>query len=360
MNLQCTRCGAPLVMPADYAVWGVRCQYCGFDCELPDRAARQAYAERQRAEAQRAAQAEQAAATQQAAIGKEAKTKRTFYLAIFGGTALVVLLGTAIPLYLALSSTASTLTLTPTPTTVELPAPPALVALGAKGQASGCPRVIDTVSIHKNEYKGSYGLVKAECIRFLGVAVQPGPLSLTITDPTGKVVWQPPAATPLDSTYCANTSADHQVKISGSPEFWIASLGCPRTFGSDPETTGKAKVAARLKDLMSHGCYQISYANSTFTDDRKFTTTLEAGLCMDLIAATGVPDNELKAAFSSPFGEAIAPMPAAATSLEVGYCAVSAGPHVIELTSALEAPFSAAIAICTRKALPKDLPKASK
>ncbi|HEY4104987.1 MAG TPA: hypothetical protein VGM44_13910, partial [Polyangiaceae bacterium] len=50
-NLQCLRCGAPMALPEDFGVWLVRCQYCGFESELPDRAARQAYAERRQQEA---------------------------------------------------------------------------------------------------------------------------------------------------------------------------------------------------------------------------------------------------------------------------------------------------------------------
>ena len=66
-DLQCARCGAPLALPSDFGVWLVRCQYCGFEHELPDRPARQAYAEQQRQDAARAAQAQaQAAAAERA------------------------------------------------------------------------------------------------------------------------------------------------------------------------------------------------------------------------------------------------------------------------------------------------------
>ena len=83
-------------------------------------------------------------------------------------------------------------------------------------------------------------------------------------------------------------------------------------------------------------------------------------MCMDFIAATGVADNEIQSTMSSPFGESIAPLPAPATSIEIPYCAASAGPHVIEVSGAVNGPYSVAIAICTRKALPQALPKAGK
>ncbi len=359
MSLQCTRCGAPLGMPADYAVWAVRCQYCGFDCELPDRAARQAFAERQRLEAQRALQSQQAAAAQQAAVGQAARGNRLFFWALFGLPTLAVLGAVGFGMYAAFGHASAAIR--SGPTVFESTTPPALLALADKAQSSGCPRVIDHAALRSDRDTGTYGMVKAECVRFLAVTPQPAPLLLTITDPTGGVVFSRTAPTgTLDATFCTKQEAQHKVKITGAAEFWSAALGCPRTFGSDPATTGKDKVGARLKELMSHGCYQISYANSTLFDDRKFTTPLDAGTCMDFIAATGVADNEIKSAMSSPFGESIAPLPAPATSIEIPYCAAGAGPHVIEVSSAVNGPYSVAIAICTRKALPKVLPHAGK
>lgn len=359
MSLQCTRCGAPLTIPADYAVWQVRCQYCGFDSELPDRAARQAYAERQRFEAERAAL--QAAQTQhvmqarQAAVGRRERKSRTLLVALFG-VPVLLMLGIGAIVYFVVASATSTLS----PAQLVVSEPPAtLLALVEKAR-SECPHVIDRTSQHTGTYSATYGLVKAECIRFLAVSPTSDKLTLSIRGPTGAVETRLAPTGTLDSTYCPKAEAEHQVTLGGSSELWIATLGCRRTFGSDPETTGKAKVAARLKELMTHGCSQISLANSTFLDDRKLTTPLDAGTCLDLIAATGVPDNQIKIAMSSPFGETIAPLPAPATSLEVPYCASNAGPHVIEVEGAVNGPYSVAIAICARQTLPKIMPKAGK
>lgn len=359
MNLQCTRCGAPLGIPADYAIWQVRCQYCGFDSELPDRAARQAYADRQRFDAQRAAeqaaQAQQVLQTRLAAAGAARRKNRGLLVAVFGIPLLLLALGIGAVVYFVLANATNT----PLPTLALSTPPAALLALTDKARTE-CPHVIDRTSLHQNTYSATYGLVKAECIRFLADSPTHGKLTLNIRGPTGAIETRLAPTGTLDSTYCPKTEAEHQVTISGSPEIWIATLGCRRTFGSDPDTTGKAKVAARLKELMTHGCSQISLANSTFLDDRKLTTPLDAGTCLNLVAATGVPDNEIKIAMSSPFGETIAPLPAAATFLEVPYCASSAGPHVIEMEAAVDGPYSVAIAICARQALPKVMPKTGK
>ncbi len=344
-----------MALPSDFGVWLVRCQYCGFEHELADRAGRQAFAERRQQEAARAAREQAAAVERQLADKKKASSARNLTLLLVAVP--VLLIGGVVGLVVHLISVASEHVVT-VPTT--LTPPPALALLASKAKASGCNTVVDHPAFENKEYSGSFHLVKSECIRFLASAEPAAALSLYITDPTGAVAARPGTSGPFDSTYCPKTTGEYQVKLRGAPEFWIEALGCPRTFGTDADSTGKAKVGAKLKQLMTHGCYQISLATETFADERKLTVPLEAGTCFDLFAATGVPDNELTLTLSTPFGESVAPMPAAANELDLGYCAASSGPHIMELSAAVDGPFSAAIAICNRAVLPKTLPKAGK
>jgi hypothetical protein len=354
-EMQCTRCGAPLALPSDFGVWLVHCQYCGFEHELPDRAGRQAYAEQQRELGMKEADAQAARLARQAWDEKYARSKRNQTLLVI--TIPVVLVLGAVG---GLSYLISTVGGDPTPTRSQtaLTPPPALSALAAKAQAEGCSVAVNEPTRANGEYSSKYQMVKHECVRFVAVATPATALSLTIVDPNGGVTTRPAPTGTLDTTYCPKADDEHQVKVRGGGEFWVQAFGCPRKFGSDSATTGKDKVGARLKQLMTHGCYDVALANTVYLDERKFTTDLTVGTCFDVIASSGVPDNELKLTLSTPFGESVTPMPAPATDLEVAYCAANAGPHVVETTAAVNAPYSVAIAICNRNVLPKVLPKA--
>ncbi len=345
-----------MALPSDFGVWLVRCQYCGFEHELPDRAGRQAYADRRRQELEGAARA-QAEATARQAWNKKNARRRTIQGLLLVTVPIALVIGAVVFIesFVTFSSDTSSAQLL-RPSTP----PPELLALSAKAKASGCPTAVDQPTFANKEYSGTYTLVKSECIRFLGVATPAAPLTLLITDPAGLVTTRAAPTGTLDASYCPKTEASYQVKVRGAPEFWLQALACPRKFGEDPLTTGKEKVAARLKELMTHGCFEIALANTVFFDDRKFTTSISPGTCFDVVGATGVADNELTVTMSTPFGESVAPMPAPATGFEVAYCAASAGPHVVEVGPAVNGPFSVAIAECSRNALPKVLPKAGK
>ena len=355
-DLQCARCGAPLTLPNDFGVWLVRCPYCSFDHELPDRAARQAYAERARQEAARAAQAQaQAAATQVA--DRRTRSQRRVVAAVVVAGSLVFAAGIALVVVYAVTQATNAASAI---VAVGSPPPATLATLASKAASAGCPKVLDGPSAQVNEYRGTFKIVKRECMRFLAVSAPPTPLTLLVTDAEGATTTRNAPSGTLDETFCAHENAEHLIKISGAPQFWVEALTCPRTFGSDPNTTGMAQVSARLKQRMAHGCYEISLAASTFSEEQKLTTTLESGVCFDVLTATGVPDNAIQAKVSTPFGENVTPLPAPGTDLEIPYCATAAGPHVVELSPAIDGPFSIAIAICNRNALPKILPKASK
>jgi hypothetical protein len=346
-----------VALPSDFGVWLVHCQYCGFEHELSDRAGRQAYADRRRQEQESAAEAEAAAAAREVWNKKNAR-RQTIQGIVLVALPIILLL-TVVGLvehFVSFSTSPSA----GTPSTPFREPPAALVALTTKARATGCPTAVDDLTFASNEYSSTYKLVKSECIRFIGMAATPAPLTLLITDPAGVVTTRTAAAGTLDSSYCPKTEARYQVKVSGAPEFWLQALACPRKFADDPGTTGRDKVGARLKQLMTHGCYDVALANTVFFDDRKFTTSLNAGTCFDVVSATGVSDNELTVSMSTPFGESVNPMPVPATDLEVAYCAASAGPQVVEVWPAVNGPFSVAIAVCNRNALPKVLPKAGK
>jgi hypothetical protein len=355
-DLQCARCGAPLALPSDFGVWLVRCQYCGFEHELPDRPARQAYAEQQRQDAARAAQAQAQAAAAERARQTTLRGRRATLVGSIAVT-LVILVG--VTGVVAYAVTHATNAIIPTFALGTTP-PPALSALASKATAEGCPTVLDGPSARSGDYQGTFAIVKRECMRFLAVSSTVTPLTLRVTDPAGAVSTRSAPSGTLDTTFCAKENANHVVKISGASPFWLEARTCPRTFANDASTTGMAHVSARLKQLMTHGCYEVSLAASTFSDERKLTTPLDAGMCFDLLAATGVTDNLIQAKISTPFGENIAPLPSPATNLEIPYCAATAGPHTVELSPAVDGPFSIAIAICNRSALPRVLPKATK
>ncbi len=353
-DLQCARCGAPLALPTDFGVWQVRCQYCGFEHELADRPARQAYAEQQRQDAARAAEAQARASEAEGARAKALRGGRT---ALFGALAfsLALMAGiTAVVVYVVGHVTDVTAG------SLGGATPGALTALTNKAATEGCPTVLDGPRAQSNDYQGTFSIVKRECMRFLAVSSPATPLTLQVTDPAGAVTTRSAPTGTLDTTFCAKENADHVVKISGGSAFWLEARTCPRTFANDAGTTGMTHVSARLKQLMTHGCYEVSLAAATFSDERKLTTPLGAGMCFDVLAATGVADNLIQAKISTPFGETIAPLPAPATNLEIPYCAAAAGPHTVELSPAIDGPFSVAIAICNRNALPKVLPKAAK
>src|SRR5450432_468595 len=270
--------------------------------------------------------------------GKRAAGQRRVVVILFLVGSVVALAGVAFAVVFAVSHTsiandASSLTPLLTP-------PPTLAALASKATAAGCPKVLDGPSAQNNEYRGTFTIVKRECMRFLAVSTPAAPLTLQVTDSTGAVTTRSAPAGTLDETFCAKENAEHLVKITGGPQFWVQALTCPRTFASDAATTGMTRVGDRLKQLMAHGCYQISFAAATFSDERKLTTPLDAGMCFDVLAASGVPDNLIRAKVTTPFGEDVGPLPAAATSLEIPYCATAAGPHVVELSPSIDGPFS--------------------
>lgn len=353
-DLRCVRCGAPVAAPSDFAVWLVRCQYCGLEQELADTAARRAYAERRRQEANQAAQAQAQAATAELARKRAAQSRRVVLVLVLVGSTLAIA-----GVIAAIALSASQLTAGRAPNAALAP-PPTLAALASKANAAGCPKVLDGPSAQNDEYRGTFTIVKRECMRFLAVSAPSAPLTLQVTDAAGTTTSRAAPSGTLDEMFCAKDNAEHLVKIGGASQFWIEALTCPRVFASDPESTGRARVGERLKQLMSHGCYEISFAAATFSDQRKLTTSLEAGTCFDVLAATGLPDNLIQAKVSTPFGESVGPLPPPGTDLEIPYCATAAGPHVVELSPAIDGPFSIAVAICRRSALPKVLPKASK
>jgi hypothetical protein len=357
-DLQCARCGAPVALPNDFGVWLVRCQYCGFEHELPDRAGRQAYAERRQREANQAAQAQAQAAAAESAGNRTRRQRRVVVAFLVAGS--VVFFAAVIGVIVfAASQVVAPAALIPGGAPGQSP-PPTLSALSSKATAAGCPKVLDGPSAQNNEYRGTFTIVKRECMRFLAVSTPAAPLALQVTDPAGVVTTRSAPSGTLDETFCAKENAEHLVKISGAPQFWVEAMTCPRVFASDATTTGMTRVSERLKQLMTHGCYQISLAAATVSDERKLTTPLDAGMCFDVLAASGVPDNLIQAKVTTPFGEDVGPLPAAATNLEIPYCATAAGPYVVELSPSIDGPFSIAIAICNRSALPKVLPKAGK
>jgi hypothetical protein len=362
-DLNCGRCGAPLMLPSDFGVWLVQCQYCGFEHELPDRAGRQAYADRRRLEQEAAARAQAEAVTRDA-WNKKNSRRRTIQGVLLVTVPIGLVVGSVVLIqhFVTFTTDAATAQISQQLSQIAQVStpPPEMLALGTKAKASGCPTAVDQPMFEHNEYSGTYTLVKSECIRFLGMATPAAPLTLLITDPAGVVTTRTAPTGTLDTSYCPKTEASYQVKVRGAPQFWIQALGCPRKFGEDSVTTGKEKVAARLKQLMTHGCFDIALANTVFFDDRKFTTSINPGICYDVIAATGVSDNDLTVTMSTPFGESVTPMPAPTTSFEVAYCAANAGPHVVNVDPAVNGPFSVAIAVCNRSALPKVLPTAGK
>ncbi|HEY4157105.1 MAG TPA: hypothetical protein VGM29_03375, partial [Polyangiaceae bacterium] len=247
-----------------------------------------------------------------------------------------------------------------TPSSTTDPPPAAMVALVSKAQAGGCERVITTNKEWRHSYKETYTVVPAECVDFVAASQPSSLLTLNITDPSNKLTTRTGLGT-LEARVCAKSKGSYKLSLSGAQDkLWVEALACPRKFPDDPSSTGRSKVGSKLKDLMSHGCFDVSLAASTFNDDRRLTTPLNSGQCMQVIAASGITDNDITVELSTPFGESIKPMPTAGTDIDVGYCATSTGPHVTELSAALGAPYSIAVAICNRGALPKNLPKAAK
>src|SRR5215831_4378685 len=139
-GLSCEGCGAPLVVPNDYSVTAVRCQYCGRERVLPDAAQRMAHIERMRDDAAREAEAnarahEADAAARAAAFNNVGKTASNI-------GRLIVWMAIGVPALLGLSLTgiiaAVTSGNTPPASSNSDPAPAAMMAVVAKAQANSC------------------------------------------------------------------------------------------------------------------------------------------------------------------------------------------------------------------------------
>lgn len=355
-SLTCESCAGSIAIPQDPTLLAVACAYCGRQSLLPDQEERRAALERKQEREREAREKAEERSTEQ-------KSRRR---AVLGWTAVSLVFSGVVVFYVLRSvREADDSTATGSPSLAAAAARSdqenrlrQAVAERLRGQVTraqigSCGRIFAESQIEERTIDLRFSVGTHQCARFLATAAAADdPVALVVRDPKGAIAGRPRPARDVDFLYCPRTlGGTHAAVFTGKGTLAATGIECERALPSDPVGVGAIRVASILKARAAAGCRHILSAAKTHPSQTTLTARLERGVCVQVIAATGMKDNLLTASMMTPEG---APVPAPPPSLEVilSYCAGRAGEHSGRITAALEGPFTTAAIICPRRAMP--------
>jgi len=353
-TLRCPGCGGFAPVPPDPTVLAVPCPYCGHDLILPDQPARQAaLRQRQEADARRAADAE-------ARRDREATRRMAARWKIIGGV--VVGLAVAGPIaYVVVRAWREAERDVERARAAQAAADqriaqagrPHLDELISAAQSGRCGRVFIDPQLGDRTLELRFTVGTRRCVRIVATtAVDAATISLALTGADGQPAAAPPPARDLDFEYCPRTGAGtHQATLTSTGPLSAAAIECERALPTDPDGVGATRVAEILEARRAAGCKQILAAAQTHVGEQTLTATLNRGTCVQLVAATGMPDNDLTVSLSTPLGRPV-PAPPPGREVILSYCAEPGGDHTGRITPAVGGPFTSAALVCPRRAMP--------
>lgn len=226
-----------------------------------------------------------------------------------------------------------------------------LQAMIAKAQAGACGKLFISPEAGSGTLVQKFTLALHACARILATTGDAeGALALEILDPQGKPVPGPPRARDVDHLYCPSAlGGTHTVRIQGS-ELSAAAIECQRAYPTDPAGTGATRVSELMKERRAAGCREVLAPPKTELGTKTLRATIAPRTCIQLIMATGMPDNTLALELSGPVGDRV-PAPPPGTEGILTYCSDEGGPHTGRVTTALEGPFTWGAVICPKRAL---------
>lgn len=355
--LRCLRCGGALELPADPRLLHIDCPYCGQDNVLP----RHLIEARQRQHAldlEHQARARHAAVQAAAAAAKAKATKFKLMMVLAGGGFAMILFGTSVMLGVrALDQAAAAKKRAADP---KINGHAALLELmDAMKKDKGCERILVQPRTHLREPANvSLDMIKGDaCVHILGTSGTGAPISIKYTSQVALTKAIPAASSLIDYRLCATQTANHSFVLE-TPEqpFSVAAVECPRTpeeGGSrakpdDPLTTGKARVADSVKELVRAGCSTVIAEPSVSRGPRTFTLTSSAnGPCFNMLLASYFPDVTFSVSLTNPNGNAM-PVPPSESKMRVLYCPTKAGKYQLTITPSTSDHYAHAIVDCPR------------
>ncbi len=232
----------------------------------------------------------------------------------------------------------------------------ALAALVAAAQVGRCGRVFIEPEVGDGSIELRFTLGTRRCARLLATtAVPDAVVTLTTVGGDGQPGPAVPPARALDVEYCPRvTTGTHQASLRAPGPLSAAAIECDRELPTDPVGVGATRVAELLEARQAAGCRRLLAPAATHVGEATLTATLNRGTCVQLVAATGMADNELTVSLSTPVGRPIAAP--AGQEVVLSYCVDTGGPHAGRITPALDGPFTSAAVICPRAAMPAGTP----
>src|SRR5689334_11322546 len=176
----------------------------------------------------------------------------------------------------------------------------------AKAQAGSCGKLFISPEAGSGALVQKFTLGLRACARILATTGDAaGALELEILDPESKPVPGPPRARDVDHLYCPRAlGGTHTVRIKGG-DLSAAAVECQRVYPTDPAGTGATRVSELMKERRAAGCREVLAPPKTELGTKTMTATIAPRTCIQLIVATGMPDNTLEVELSGPVGEHI-------------------------------------------------------
>jgi hypothetical protein len=113
-------------------------------------------------------------------------------------------------------------------------------------------------------------------------------------------------------------------------------------MSTSPSSRAQTRLVIALVCTIAAGCNKFNPAAAK--------GRLNDGSCIQILAATGMRDNDITLQLTTPFGENVKG-PAPGTEAILSYCVTQAGPYTGTLSAALNGPFTAAAITCPRAAV---------
>jgi hypothetical protein len=352
--LRCLRCGGALELPADPRLLHIDCPYCGQDNVLP-RHLIEARQRQHELEMEHQARARQAA---EQAAAKVKASKHQLMLFLGAGGLGTILFATCVMVGVRASNREEEAR--------KLAADPninghaaLLTVMETMRKEKGCERILVQPRMHRREPASvSLDMIKGDaCVHILGTSGTGAPITIKYTGQVALTKAIPAASSLIDYRLCATQTANHSFVLE-TPEqpFSVAAIECPRTpeeGGSrakpdDPLTTGKARVADSVKELVRAGCSTVIAEPSVSRGPRTFTLTSSAnGPCFNMLLASYFPDVTFSVSLTNPNGNAM-PVPPSESKMRVLYCPTKAGKYQLTITPSTSDHYAHAIVDCPR------------
>jgi hypothetical protein len=344
----CSNCDGALELPDDLEVASTTCPYCGEQALLPPHIVAH---RKERAHRQREANAAAARAADEARRKRTAR-KRSVIVGIVVTLAILVSGGGIALLAYANRDVR--------------PRDPASTGHDQVAQwlaslkSRGCDHMVAPPEVIDGSTNWTMNMKRrGNCLTVMAATgVVGNALTLTMRTPFGQPVPASPPGTFVHLTHCADNDGAYPVSVTPATDnfYTYAAIDCPRELyeaprTDDPNYTGQAYVAARMKALYAAGCTHVVHPAEVIETGIKWTPNLsesKTANCLHLLAATGAPGNTLTLSMQTPFGEQVR-VPPPGNAIDFLFCGTSGGPHPITVMPAADDYYTFAAVDCPRE-----------